>query len=149
MEKPLLALKSILRSSEGTTDNPTLPTDLSILRDEKSGHLLTTPKEVLTQLTQMETAALFPDPALPPGAPFPWLGHVRQTPASSVPMLISQITPAIFKEALRRTPNHKAAGPYGVPGVVLKYMPTTFNEALHVLFQALAITGVTSPPSLL
>ena len=76
VKKPSVALKSNLRSSEGTTDIPTLPTDLSILRDEKSGRLLTTPSEVLTQLTLLETAALSPDPTLPPGAPFLWLGHI-------------------------------------------------------------------------
>jgi hypothetical protein len=110
VKKPSVAIKFILRSAEKTTDNPTLPTDLSILRDEKSGRLLTTPSEVLTQLTLLETAALSPDPTLPPGAPFPWLGHVQPTPTFSVPMLIGQITPAIFQEVLRRTLNHKAAG---------------------------------------
>jgi hypothetical protein len=33
VKKPSVALKSILRTSEETTDNPTLPIDLSILRD--------------------------------------------------------------------------------------------------------------------
>ncbi len=61
-------------------------------------------------------------------------------------MLIGQITPAIFQEALRRTPNHKAAEPDGVPGVVLKHMPPTFHEATLLLFHAMAITG-TTPPS--
>ena len=37
VKKPSVALKSILRSAEGTTDNPTLTTDLSILRDENLG----------------------------------------------------------------------------------------------------------------
>ena len=96
VKKPNVALKSILRTSEGTTDNTKLPTDLSILRDETFGRLVTTPSEALTQLTQMETTALSMDPTLPPGAPFPWLGHVRLTPTSSVPMLIGQITWAIF-----------------------------------------------------
>jgi hypothetical protein len=50
-----------------------------------------------------------------------------------------------MQEALRRTPNHKAAGPDGVPGLVLKHMPPTFHEPLHLLFQAQAITGFTSP----
>ena len=58
-------------------------------------------------------------------------------------MLIGQINP---EEALRRTPNHKAAGPYGVPGLVLKYMLPAFHEALDLLFQALTIIGI-SPPS--
>ena len=91
----------------------------------------------------MEKIALPPDPTLPLGAPFPWIGHVRPTPTSSVPMLIGQINPAIVQEALRRTPNHKDAGPNGVPGVVLKHMPPAFHEALHLLFQAMAITGIT------
>jgi hypothetical protein len=60
-------------------------------------------------------------------------------------MLIVQITPAIFHEALRRTPNHKDAGQYGVPGLVLKYMLPAFHEAIHLLFQTLAITGITPP----
>ena len=131
-KKPIAALKSILRNSEGTPDNSTLPTDLSVLRDEKSGRLLTTPTEVIAQMEKLEMTALFPDPTLPPGAPFPWLDHVRPTPTSPDPMLFGQITPAIFHEALRRTPNHKVAGPDGVPGIALKHMPPAFHEAFRV-----------------
>jgi hypothetical protein len=47
VKKPSAALKSILRTSEGTPDKLTLPTDLSVLRDEKSARLLTTPTEVI------------------------------------------------------------------------------------------------------
>jgi len=71
VKKPSVALKSILQTSEGTPDNPTLPTDLSVLRDETYGRLLTTPSEVITQLENMETPSLSPDPTLPPGAQFP------------------------------------------------------------------------------
>jgi hypothetical protein len=145
MKNPSVALKFLLQTSEGTPDNPTLPTDLSVLRDERSGRLLTNPSEVIAQIEKLETTALSPDPTLPPGAPFPWLGHVRPTPTSSVPMLIGQISPAIFHGALRRTPNHKAAGPDGVPGLVLKHMPPVFHEAIHLMFQALAITGINPP----
>jgi hypothetical protein len=60
-------------------------------------------------------------------------------------MLVGKITPAIFQEALRRTPNHKAAGPDGVPGVILKHMPPAFHDAIFLLFQAMAITGITPP----
>jgi hypothetical protein len=60
-------------------------------------------------------------------------------------MLIDQITPAIFQDVLHRTPNHKVAGPNGVPGLVLKHMPPAFHEAIHLLFQAMAITGITPP----
>jgi len=146
VKKPSVALNSILRTSDGTTDNPTLPTDLSILRDETSRRFLTTPSEVLAQLMEMETTTLSSDPTVPLSAPFSWLGHVRPTPTSSVPMLIGQVTPAIFQEALRRTPNHKDVGPNRVPGVVLKHMPPAFHEALRLLFQTMAITGI-NPPS--
>ncbi len=36
VKKPNVALKSILRASEGTLDTPTLPTDLFVLRDENT-----------------------------------------------------------------------------------------------------------------
>ena len=60
-------------------------------------------------------------------------------------MIAGQITPSIMQEALRRTPDHKAAGPDGVPGLVLKHMPHAFHEVLHLIFQALAETGITPP----
>ena len=60
-------------------------------------------------------------------------------------MLTGQITPAIFQEALRRTPNHKAAGLDGVPGLVVKHMPPAFHEAIHLLFQTMAIPWITLP----
>jgi hypothetical protein len=144
-KKPNLALKSILRTAAGKSSTNTLPTDLSILKDESSGLLITNPKEVVTKLEELETRALSPDPTLPLGAPFPWLEDVKASPTSSIPMIAGKITPAIMLEALRRTPKHKAAGPYGVPCLVLKHMPPAFHEALHLLFQALAETGITPP----
>ena len=60
-------------------------------------------------------------------------------------MILGFITPAVMQEALRRTPNHKAAGPNGVPGMILKHMPPGFHEALQLLFQAMSITGITPP----
>ena len=60
-------------------------------------------------------------------------------------MLIGQITPAIFQEALRCTPNHKASGLDKVPGPVLKHMPPVFHEAMNLLIQVMAITGITPP----
>jgi hypothetical protein len=139
VKKPSVALKSILRTVAGEKDSPALLVDLSILRDETWGRLFTTPVEVITRLPQIETVALSPDPSLPPGAPFLWLGHVRPIPTSSFPMISGQITPAIMQEALRRTPTHKAAGPDGVPSLVLKHMTRVFHEDTHLLFQALAI----------
>ena len=88
VNKLSVALKSILNTSEGTVDNPTLPTYLSILRDETYGRLLTSSSEVLTQLKEIETTALFPNPTLPLGAPFPWIGHIRPIPTSSVPIVM-------------------------------------------------------------
>jgi hypothetical protein len=145
VKKPNVALKSILRTAIGTSTQHTLPTDLSIIKDETTGLLITTPSRVVNKIIELETVALSPDPTLPPGAPFPWLSIVRPTPTSSVPMISGKVTPAILQEALRRTPNHKAAGPDGVPGMVLKHMPQQFHAALHLLFQALAITGITPP----
>jgi hypothetical protein len=60
-------------------------------------------------------------------------------------MISGCITPAVMQEALRRTPNHKATGPDGVPGMILKHMPQGFHEALQLLFQAMSITGITPP----
>ena len=76
VKKPSAALKSILLNSEGTPDNPALPTDLFILREETFGRLLVTPSEVIARLEKPETTALSPYPTFPPGAPFPWFGNV-------------------------------------------------------------------------
>ena len=81
----------------------------------------------MRKVAALETLALSPDPTLPPGAPFPWIGYVQATPTSSVPMIAGHITPDIMHETLRSTPNHKAAGPDGVPGLVLKHMPREFH----------------------
>jgi hypothetical protein len=110
-----------------------------------TGLIITNPTEVVKKIAELETIALSPYPTLPSGAPFSWLGYVRPTPIASVRMIAGQITPAIMQEALRRTPNHKAAGPDGVPCLVLKHMPPAFHEALHLLFQALSETGITPP----
>ena len=144
VKKPNVALKSIMRTAMGTSTPRTLPTDLSIIKDKTTELLITTLSRVVSRITELETVSLSPDPTLRPGAPFPRLGLVRPTPTSSIPMISGQIIPAILHEALRRTPNHKAAGPDGVPSMVLKHMPRQFHEALHLLFQALTIiTGIT------
>ncbi len=104
-------------------DTNTLPTDLSIIKDETTGLLITEPQEVVKKIAELESTALAPDPTLPPGSPFPWLGYVGATPTSSVPMIAGHITPDIMQAALRRTPNHKAAGPDGFPGLHLAKRP--------------------------
>jgi hypothetical protein len=70
VKMPSVTLKPILRTSAGTSDTPTLHTDPSVLRDEELGRLLTTPTEVITRLTQIETTTLSPDPTLSSEAPF-------------------------------------------------------------------------------
>ncbi len=145
VKNPNVTLKSILRTAMETSTRHTLPTNLSIIKDEKTGLLITTPSRVVNTIAELETVALSPDPTLPPGAPFPWLSLVGPTPTLSVSMISGKIIPAIMHEALRRTPNHKAVGPDGVPCLVLKHMPQQFHEALHLLFQALAITRITPP----
>ncbi len=65
--------------------------------------------------------------------------------ASSITIISDCITPAIMQEALRRTPSHKAVGPDELPGLIYKHMPPAFYEALNLLFQSMAITGITPP----
>jgi hypothetical protein len=140
-----VALKSIICTATVTSTQHSLPTDLSIIKDETTGLLITTPSRVVKKIKELEIVALSLDPTLPPGAPFPWPGLVKPTPTSSIPMISGKITPTIMREALRCTPNHKAAEPDGVPCLVPKHMPQQFHEALHLLFQTLAITGITPP----
>jgi hypothetical protein len=64
-------------------------------------------------------------------------------PSSSVSTIMGCNTHAIMQVALRRTPSQKAAGSDGVPGLILKHMPPAFHEALHLLFQSMAITRIT------
>jgi hypothetical protein len=52
-------------------------------------------------------------------------------------MIIGNITPAIFQEALRQLPYHKAPGPDNIPDILLKQMPNAFHKAIYQLFQAI------------
>jgi hypothetical protein len=103
------------------------------------------PAEVISQVQKLETQAMSPKPTLPHGAPFQW--HLRVSPnhKHASLMISAYITPTIKHEALLRSPNHKAAGPHGIPGMILKHMPSGFHEALQLLFQAMPITGITPP----
>ena len=67
---PSVALKSILRTTEGVADSPSLPTELCVLRDEITARLITTPEKLIYKITQMETVALSLDPTLPQGPLF-------------------------------------------------------------------------------
>jgi hypothetical protein len=69
VKKPSVALKSILRFSMGTKASTTLPTDLSILRDETTGLIIATPAEIIKKIEQLERVALSTDatPPYPPG----------------------------------------------------------------------------------
>jgi len=93
LKRPNVALKSLLRTAAGCTTTNTLPTDLSIIKDEAEGILITNPKEVVQKIAELETKAPSPDTTLPPGAPFPWCAHVQVTATSSVPMIARHITP--------------------------------------------------------
>jgi hypothetical protein len=50
-KKPDVALKSIMCTAAGTTTNSTLPTDLSIIKDETTCLLITTPSEVVNKIS--------------------------------------------------------------------------------------------------
>ena len=69
LKRPNVALKSLLRTAVGNTPINTLPTDLSIIKDDAKGFLITDPQEVVQKIVELETKALSPDPTLPPGAP--------------------------------------------------------------------------------
>ena len=139
-----MALQSILRTAAEEDNSQPLPTNLFIARDDTTGRLLVDPAEVIEQVHKLETQTMPPNPTLPHGALFPWHLHVLPKHKHIVPMISGCITPAIMQEALRRTPNHKAAGPDKVPGMILKHMPSGFHEALQLLFQAMSITTITS-----
>ena len=74
-----------------------------------------------------------------------WLCHATSNQQHNITMISGCITPAIMQEALRRTPNHKAAGPDGVPSLILNHMPPEFHAALQLLFHAMSIMGITPP----
>ncbi len=135
-----------MRSSEGDKNSPSLPTDISIIRDEVTGLLIAPPLEVIAKIADIETVDLSLEPTLPPGAPFPWLAHVLPTPSSSIPMVSGCITPSLTQEALRRSSSHKAERPDGAPGLVFKYMPPSLHEAIHFMFYSMTITMITLPP---
>jgi hypothetical protein len=104
VKKPNVALKSIMRMAMGTSPQHYFPTNLSIIKDETTGLFLTTPSTVLSKISELETEALSPDPTLPPGSPFPWIGMLGPTPAASVRMISGKITEAIMYEAPHRIP---------------------------------------------
>ena len=64
-------------------------------------------------------------------------------------MVVGNLTPAIFQEALRRLPSQKASGPDNIPRVLLKHIPPAFHKAICQLFQTMAITSTTPPNFLL
>ncbi len=82
----------------------------------------------------METALLSPDPNIDPNGAFPWLDAIPATPPPTRHMIIGKLTPAIFNEALRLLPIHKAPGPDNIPGVFIKHMPQAFHDTVFQLF---------------
>jgi hypothetical protein len=132
--KPKVALQSILRSATEKKDSKPLPTNLAIIRDDASGPLITDPEEVIAQVQKHETQALSPDHTLSQEAPFPWLCHVTPNQQHNIPMIFGCISPSIMHEVFRHTPSHTAAGPDGIPGLILMHMPPPFHDALQLIF---------------
>ena len=50
LKKPMVALQSILRTAAEKENTQSIPTDLSILRDDSSGRLLVDPAKVIAQV---------------------------------------------------------------------------------------------------
>jgi hypothetical protein len=145
VKKPKVALRSILRTATITSDSQVFPTDSSTVRDDTTGRLIRTPAEVIAEGENLPIKALTLDPTLPLGAPFPWRSKAAPTLPDAASMAVVCISTEILQQALRRTPNHNAVNPDGVPGLVLKHMPQAFHKTIHLLFQSMAITGITPP----
>jgi hypothetical protein len=64
--KPKANLQCILRTAAVEPDSQTLPTNLSIIKDENTGRLLVGPAEVIAQVEKIEIKALSPDSTLRP-----------------------------------------------------------------------------------
>jgi hypothetical protein len=127
IKNPKVTLQSILLIATEMEDSQPLSTNLSIVRDDITGRLIMHPVEVIAQV---ETHALSPEPTPPQGAPSPLLRHISPNQQHTIPMISGCITPSTMHEALRRTPNHTAAGPDGVPDLILNHMPPVFHKAL-------------------
>ncbi len=69
VKKPSVALECVLSIAEVVTNTTSLPPDLSVIRDETTGRLITAPDDVVATIALMETAALSPDLTLPHGLP--------------------------------------------------------------------------------
>jgi hypothetical protein len=52
VKDPSVALKYVLRISEGVTNTTSLPTDLSVIRGETTGRLIIAPDEVVSKIAQ-------------------------------------------------------------------------------------------------
>ena len=101
------------------------------------------------KIEDLETKALSPDNLINPLASFPWLHDIPAGTPPTKNMIIGNITPTIFQEALRQLPNQKAPGPDNIPGILLKHMSKAFHKAIYHIFQAMAIKGMTPPNWLL
>jgi hypothetical protein len=58
VKKPNVALNSTLRMAMGISTQHTFPTDLSIVKNEITGLLITTPSGVVNKIKELETVAL-------------------------------------------------------------------------------------------
>jgi hypothetical protein len=154
IRKPRDALKSILKttSPKNKDINDPTPTNLSSItrpNDPITRLITNDPAPITTIIESLETKALSLDNLINPLASFPWLHAIPAGTPPTKNMIIGNITPAIFQEALRQLPNHKAPGPDNIPGILLKNISKAFHKAIYRLFQAMATTGITPPDWLL
>jgi hypothetical protein len=151
IRKPRDALKPILKitSPQNKHSNDPTPTNLCSIRDHITILITNDPARVTSIIESLETKALSPDNLINPLASFPWLHAIPAGAPPTKNIIIGNITPAIFQEALRQLPNHKAPGPNNIRGILLKNMPKAFHKAIYRLFQAKVTTGITPPTWLL
>jgi hypothetical protein len=119
IRKPREALKSILETTffKNKHNKDPTPTNISSIRDTITRLITDNPARVTTIIEGLETKALSPDNLINSLASFPWLHAIPAGTPPTKNMIIGNITPAIFQEALRQFSNHKAPGPDNIPGI--------------------------------
>jgi hypothetical protein len=118
---------------------------MSALWDPDTGLIMSNSVEVIAIVEKIETASLSPDTNVDPNGAFPWIDAIPATPFPPQHMIIDKLTPAVFNEALRLLPGHKAPCPDNIPRVLIKHMPHEFHDAIFQLFQTMTITCITPP----
>jgi hypothetical protein len=94
----------INRFNDKKPKHHTAPTNLSSIRDPSTESVISYPTQVKRIIEQLETKALSSDARINPRDQFPWLNAIPNNPTARKNMVIGNLTPEIFQEALRSLP---------------------------------------------